>query len=74
MSGDPHQCRLNAERCLSLAKRSKKAKARETFLAMAETWRKLAAENESDAALLRAISEMELGEPHEALPTALKLC
>ena len=56
MSGDPHQCRLNAERCLALAQKSKKAKVRETFLAMAETWRKLAAETESDGALLRAIT------------------
>ena len=65
MSGDPQQCRINAERCLALAKRSKKAEARETFLAMAGTWRKLAAETESDAALLRAISEIELGEAFE---------
>ncbi len=66
MSGDPHQCRCHSERCLALARRSKKAKDRETFLAMANTWRKLAAENESDAALLRAISEMELGKTFDA--------
>ena len=65
MSGDPHQCRSHSERCLALAKRSKKAKDRETFLALAETWRKLAAETESDGALLRTISQMELGEPSE---------
>ena len=33
MSGDPHECRSHSERCLALAKRSKKAKDRETFLA-----------------------------------------
>ena len=66
MLGDPHQCRLHSERCLALAKRSKKAKDRETFLTMAETWRKLAAEIESHGALLRTISEMELGEPSES--------
>ena len=40
---------------------------------MAEAWRRLAAETESDEALLRAIAEMDFGEPYEALPFALKL-
>ena len=65
MSGDPNQCRLNAERCLALAKRSKKAEVGQTLLAMADTWRNLASETESDGALLRAISEMELGDSFE---------
>ena len=68
MSGDPHQCRLNAERCKALAKRSKKVEVRRTFLVMADTWRKLAAELKSDGPLLRAISEMELGQPYDAEP------
>ena len=68
MAGDPHQCRLNAARCLALAQRAWRPDAREAFTDLAETWKKLAAETESDQALLSAISEMELGEPYEALP------
>jgi hypothetical protein len=34
---------------------------------------RLAAEQESDEALLRAISELEFSKPYEALPLALKL-
>jgi hypothetical protein len=40
---------------------------------LADTWTRLAAEHESDEALLRAISELEFSEPYEALPLALKL-
>jgi hypothetical protein len=40
---------------------------------MAETWSRLAAETESDLALLQTISEMENGEPYDALIDALKL-
>jgi hypothetical protein len=46
---------------------------RETFGALADTWSRLAAEHESDEALLRAISELEFSEPYEALPQVLKL-
>jgi hypothetical protein len=40
---------------------------------MALTWKQLAAETEADDALLRVFSEMEFGEPYEALPLALGL-
>jgi hypothetical protein len=40
---------------------------------MAEIWKHLAAENESDEALFRAISELEFNEPYEALPRALNI-
>jgi hypothetical protein len=73
MPGNPEQCRLNATRCLKLAKRARKPEMRETFTALADTWTRLAAEHESDEALLRAISELQLSEPYEALPLALKL-
>jgi hypothetical protein len=46
---------------------------RQDFIELAETWKRLAAETESDQALFRAISQMDLGEPYEALPFALKL-
>jgi hypothetical protein len=73
MPGNPEQCRLNAARCLELAKRARRAEMRETFTALADTWTRLAAEHESDEALLRAISELQFSEPYEALPLALKL-
>ena len=73
MPGNPEQCRLNAARCLKLAKRARRPKMRETFTALADTWTRLAAEHESDEALLRAISELEFSKPYEALPLALKL-
>jgi hypothetical protein len=46
---------------------------RDTLTALADTWTRLAAEHESDEALLRAISELEFSKPYEALPLALKL-
>jgi hypothetical protein len=73
MPADPRQCRLNAARCLALAKRTQKPEARQVFTEMAETWNRLAAETECDQTLFQAISEMELGEPYDALPNALRL-
>jgi hypothetical protein len=46
---------------------------RAAFIELAETWKRLTAETESDQALLRAIREMYLGEPYEDLPLALNL-
>jgi hypothetical protein len=73
MPGNPEQCRLNAARCLKLAKRARRPEMRETFTALADTWKRLAAEHEFDEALLRVISELEFSEPYEALLQALKL-
>jgi len=73
MPGNPHQCRLYAMHCLKLAERARRPEMRQTFIALAETWTRLAAELESDQALLQAICEMELSEPYYALPLALKL-
>jgi hypothetical protein len=73
MTGNPHQCRLNAMRCLRLAERARRPELRRTFNDLAETWTRLAAELESDQALLHTISELEFSEPYEALPLALKL-
>ena len=73
MPGNPEQCRLNAARCLKLAKRARRPEMRETFTALADTWTRLAAEHESDEALLRVISELEFSEPYQALLQALKL-
>jgi hypothetical protein len=73
MPGDPEQCHLNAARCLKLFERAKNPAKRQSLAALAETWAKLAAENESDQALLRTLSELEFGEPFYALPEALNL-
>ena len=73
MLGNPRQCRSNAMRCLRLAEHARRPEMRAAFTALAETWTRLAAELESDQALLRTISELEFSEPYEALPLALKL-
>ena len=73
MPGDPHRCRVNAARCLRLAERAHRPEMRESLTALAKTWTKLAAETESDQALLGAILELELSERPEALPRALRL-
>jgi hypothetical protein len=67
MPGNPEQCRLNAARSLKLAKRARKPEMRETFTALADTWRKLAAERESDEALLCEF-------PSWNSPSLMKLC
>ena len=47
--------------------------ARQSLAALAETWTKLAAELESDQALLNALSEINFDEPFYAVPEALNL-
>jgi hypothetical protein len=73
MPGDPEQCRLNASRCLALAARAKTEAMRANLAIMAGLWAQLAAETEFDQMLLSALSQLELGEPYEALPFALNL-
>jgi hypothetical protein len=68
-----YQCRLNAERCLALAKRARRPEARRNLTVLAETWTKLAAQVESDEALLGALEQLEISEAYEALPRALKI-
>ena len=68
MPGNPQECRLNAVRCLTLARRARRPEARQNFAALAEMWTKLAAEIKSEQALLRALSEFEFSEPYKALP------
>ena len=73
MPGDPYQCREFAARYSALAKRAWRPHVRHMFIELAETWAKLAAESEADQSLLGALSEIDQGEPYEALPRALKL-
>ena len=75
MPGNPTECRLHALRCSQLAKTAATLESRRALIALAETWKGLAAELESDQAFLQAMSELESssqpGEPYEALPVAL---
>lgn len=73
MSGDPHQCRINAARCIALSRRAWRPEVRQAFSDLAEMWERVAAETEADGILSRALAEITLGEPYEALPRALNL-
>ena len=79
MLGDPQMCRLNAVHCSQLAETAATPELQGSFLTLAETWRRLAAELASDQVLLKTMSELEFKrpsqpcEPYEALPSALKL-
>ena len=46
---------------------------RESLAALAKTWTRLAAEFESDQALLRTLSDLEFNEPCYTMPSALNL-
>ena len=77
MPGDPEQCRLNAARYLELSKCAKNRVRRANLAALAKMWTKLAAELESEKALLNALSEINFDEPYDepyyAVPEALNL-
>jgi hypothetical protein len=64
---------MNAARCLALSKRAWRPEVSQSFSELAEIWSRLAAETEADDTLYRALAEIELGEPYETLPRALKL-
>ena len=73
MPANPRQCRLNAARCLVLAKSAGKPEAQQVFIEMAQLWNRLAAVTDSDPTRLQAISEIEPGELRDALRGALRL-
>jgi hypothetical protein len=73
MPGDPNECRLNAICHLRLADGASDAEARASFAVLAETWTRLAAELESEQALLNILSELEFDQTCYVLPVALKL-
>jgi hypothetical protein len=56
---------------LGACKASQEAGGEQTFTEMVETWTRLAAEMEADQTLFQALSEMEFGEPYDALPNVL---
>jgi hypothetical protein len=73
MPGDPAQCRLYAARYLERSRRAKNRERRANLAALAKLWTKLAAELESEQALLNTLSEINLDEPFYAVPEALNL-
>jgi hypothetical protein len=73
MSGDPHQCRVQAAQCMALSKRAGRPEVSQAFRELAEIWGKLAAETDADESLYRVLAEMELGEPFEVQPLPLHL-
>jgi hypothetical protein len=52
MSGDPSQCREQAAECVRLANEGATQQSRDEFIELAQVWLKLAAQLESDKALL----------------------
>ena len=68
MPGDPAQCRLSAAHYLELSKRAKNRARRANLAALAKMWTRLAAELESEQALLNVLSEINFEEPFDALP------
>jgi hypothetical protein len=73
MPGDPAQCRSYAARYLKLSERAEDPARRQSLASLAQTWLNLAAELESDQALLNALSEINVDEPFYAVPEALNL-
>ena len=73
MPGDSNECRQNAANYAELARAAAPSE-RETFLDLAATWKRLAAEFEADARLPQALGDLHLGsEPYEALLLALNI-
>ena len=73
MPGYPPECRPHALHYLQLAETATTPESRQEFIALAETWKQLAAELDADEALLQTIADLELNEPYNAVPTALNL-
>jgi hypothetical protein len=57
MPGDPREWHLNEARCSELAEAAATPELRRALIAAAELWRELAAELESDQALLNTLSD-----------------
>ena len=66
MPGDPKECRQHAMNCKFLAKAATDALSRQTFLDLAKSWSRLAAELEDAAAFLTALKNLELGDCSES--------
>ena len=73
MPGNPHECRLNAAQCSKLAKTAVTSEC-DALFALADTWKRLAAELEADQKLLEVLSELDLSsQPYEAFLFGLNI-
>jgi hypothetical protein len=66
MPGDPKECREHARRCAELANTATTPDAREHFLALQQSWLRLAADLESAKAFIDALEEMDSAPPVKA--------
>src|SRR4029453_73719 len=73
MPGNPPEGRVNAAQCSKLAQNAITSEC-DAFFALANAWKKLAAELEADQMLLQALWELHLtSQPYEALLCALNI-
>ena len=71
MPGDPTECRERAMNCMLLAEEASDAQSKQTFLDLAQSWTRLAAELEDSLNLLAALSAMEFKDvPEDAFSSA----
>lgn len=60
MPGDPQECRQHALHCVELAEHATTPKARQAFLALSESWLRLARELDGAQAFLNAMSGVKV--------------
>ena len=73
MPGNPHECRAAAAQCSKLAQNAITSEC-DALFALANTWKRLAAELEADHRLLQVLSELDLSsQPYEAFLFALNI-
>lgn len=72
MPGDPAECRLNAAHCAELAQTAVPLESK-GLEALAQTWKRLAAELEAEEMLLQVFAELHLASPYEAMLLALNI-
>jgi hypothetical protein len=66
MPGDPRECREHARCCAEHAKFATTPEAREQFLALEQSWLRLAGDLESAKAFIDALEEMDSAPPVKA--------
>jgi hypothetical protein len=73
LPGNADQCRINAARYIALSKRAWRPEVSQAFRDLAQIYSRLAAENDADGNLYRALCDIDLSEPHDELPRALNI-
>jgi len=59
MPGNPKECRQHAKNCRRLAAESRTGSGRNTFLNLADTWERLAADLENAELFIKAMEEIK---------------